>query len=184
LKRIFIVVLGRAHCGIYKSSYNISNISYLNSLSPLFFFAPLSPIPGVVSTGLYFSIYIYVYTVFALYSPSYTLSPPPPSSHWYQLPSREDLFYPPILWFCKWKKNFFCLFKIPTQGVCWDWFRHSHIAKSWSKTPEEVKKVPLKVFFFCCILLSRKESTTEYAKWKEPELLIMSLSYYFHQSWN
>jgi hypothetical protein len=33
--------------------------------------------PGIVSTGL-FSIFIHVYTVFATYSPFYTLSPPPP----------------------------------------------------------------------------------------------------------
>jgi hypothetical protein len=30
------------------------------------------------------SIYIHVYTVFAPYSPSFTLSPPPLPSHWYQ----------------------------------------------------------------------------------------------------
>jgi hypothetical protein len=30
------------HCGIYKSSYNISNISYLNSPSPPFSFIPSS----------------------------------------------------------------------------------------------------------------------------------------------
>jgi hypothetical protein len=58
----YFIGLGRGvHCGIYKGSYNTSNISYLNSLSPPFSF--LSP-----------------HTIFIPYSPSYTLSPPPPSS--------------------------------------------------------------------------------------------------------
>jgi hypothetical protein len=39
------------HCGIYKSSYNISKISSLNSP---FHYSPLSLIPGTVSTGLIF----------------------------------------------------------------------------------------------------------------------------------
>jgi hypothetical protein len=34
-------VLGGVHCGIYKGSYNVSNISYLNSLLPLLSFIPL-----------------------------------------------------------------------------------------------------------------------------------------------
>jgi hypothetical protein len=36
------------HCGIYKSSYNISNISHLNSPPPLFFFIS-SPLIDVFS---------------------------------------------------------------------------------------------------------------------------------------
>jgi hypothetical protein len=51
-----------------------------------------------------------VYTIFALYSPSFTLSPllPPPLVP--TLP-RQDLFYPPVLRFCKRKKKdiFVCL---------------------------------------------------------------------------
>jgi hypothetical protein len=46
----FIVVLG-LHYDIYKSSYNISNVSYLNSPPPSFSFIFLPPIPGIVSTG-------------------------------------------------------------------------------------------------------------------------------------
>jgi hypothetical protein len=44
------------------------------------------------------------YTVFALYSP-------PPPSHWYQPHPRQNLFCPPVLLFCKRKKNdiFVCL---------------------------------------------------------------------------
>jgi hypothetical protein len=52
-----------------------------------------------------------MYVVFAPYSPSYTTSFP--TSHWYQLPSQnsQDLFFPPVLHFCKRKKNdiFVCL---------------------------------------------------------------------------
>jgi hypothetical protein len=43
-----------------------------------------------------------VYKVLALYSPPYTLSPPPPH-HCYQPP--QDLFHPPVLRFCKEKIN-------------------------------------------------------------------------------
>jgi hypothetical protein len=55
----------------------------LNSPLTLFSFIPLPPIPGIVSTGIIFFIYIYLYTVFALYSPSHVLFPSPPPSHWY-----------------------------------------------------------------------------------------------------
>jgi hypothetical protein len=41
-EKSFVVVL-RVHCGIYKSSYNVLNISYLDSPPPLFSFSPLSP---------------------------------------------------------------------------------------------------------------------------------------------
>jgi hypothetical protein len=58
----------------------------LTSPLPPFSFITSSPIPGIVSTGIIFSVYIQVYIVFALYSLSYTFFPPPPPSHWYQLP--------------------------------------------------------------------------------------------------
>jgi hypothetical protein len=56
----FIVVLGVLY-GIYKSSYNISNISYLNSPPPSFYFILPSSIPGIVSTGLIFP-FTYMFT--------------------------------------------------------------------------------------------------------------------------
>jgi hypothetical protein len=40
-----------------------------------------------------------MYTIFAPYSPSYFLSPPPIPSHQYQALS-QDLFFPPVLQFC------------------------------------------------------------------------------------
>jgi hypothetical protein len=76
----FIIVLGGACCGIYKDSYNVSTISYLNS-----------PLPGLSSTDswnsfnrYHFCICMHVYTFFALYSLSYSFSWPPPLSHWCQ----------------------------------------------------------------------------------------------------
>jgi hypothetical protein len=39
-------------CGIYKGSYNVSNISYLNSLPPLISFILYPPVPGIVSAGI------------------------------------------------------------------------------------------------------------------------------------
>jgi hypothetical protein len=73
-----------AYCGIYKSSYNVSNKSYLNS--PLLPFSFISPFPHSWNSfnRYHFSIYIHVYTVFAPYSPFHTLSLPPPSSRWYR----------------------------------------------------------------------------------------------------
>jgi hypothetical protein len=66
-----------------QSSSNISDISHLPH--PPFTFISLSHIPGSFSR-YHFSIYIYVYTVFVLYSPSQTYSPPPLLSQWYQSP--------------------------------------------------------------------------------------------------
>jgi hypothetical protein len=102
----FIFVLG-VHCGIYRSSDNVSNMSYV--MHPLHH-SPLSPSSYFWNTfkSSHFSIYIYVYTVFAPYSPSYTLSPHLPLSHWYQSP-RQDMFCPPALRFCKTNDIFVCL---------------------------------------------------------------------------
>jgi hypothetical protein len=66
--QFFIVVLGG---GIYKSSYNVSNMSYLSLPPPLF--SCISPPPNSFSR-YHFSIYTHVYTVFAPCSPSFTLS--------------------------------------------------------------------------------------------------------------
>jgi hypothetical protein len=91
------------HCGIYKSSYSISNISYLNSSPPSFSFIPYLIISRSFK-GYHFSIYIHVYTLFAPYSPStpfpHLLSPPTSTNP----PTRQDLFFPLVLWFCKRKK--------------------------------------------------------------------------------
>jgi apolipoprotein N-acyltransferase len=70
----FLLCWVGVHCGIYKSSDNISNISYLNSHPPSFSF--ILPLPFYLPhfwnsfKRYHFSIYIHVYTVFAPYSPS------------------------------------------------------------------------------------------------------------------
>jgi hypothetical protein len=56
----------------------------------------------------HFCIYIHMDTVFAPYSLSHTLFPPPPWSHWYQFLS-QDLFCP-LFNFVKEKNDIFvCL---------------------------------------------------------------------------
>jgi hypothetical protein len=103
------------HCGIYKSSYNLSTISYLN-LSP----TPTLPHSWNSFNKYHFCIYIHVCTILALHSPSYPLSPPPSPSY-----NSQDLFCPPVIQFCRGQKKKrekkwqFCLFKIKvgTQEV-------------------------------------------------------------------
>jgi hypothetical protein len=56
------------HCSIYKGSYNVSNISYLNSPPALLSISFLSPNSWNSFNRYHFCIYVYVYTLFALYS--------------------------------------------------------------------------------------------------------------------
>jgi hypothetical protein len=63
------VVLGGDICGIYKSSYNVSSISYLNSHPQPLSYILSSPILGIILTDNIFAA-IHVYTVFAPYSHS------------------------------------------------------------------------------------------------------------------
>jgi hypothetical protein len=81
-------VLGGVHCSIYKCSYNVSNIPYLNSPHPLLSFIPLSPNSWNSFNKCHSCIYTHVNTLFALYSPYY-----PP-----------NLFQPPVLRFSR-RKN-------------------------------------------------------------------------------
>jgi hypothetical protein len=66
-----IVVLGRVHCSTYKGSYNVSDISYLKSPSPLLSFIPPSPDSWNNFSRCHFCVYIHVYTLFLPYSSSY-----------------------------------------------------------------------------------------------------------------
>jgi hypothetical protein len=74
----FIVVLGRVHCGIYEGFYNVSNISYLNSPSPLL------PIPGTISAGIIFAFTCTCTHFLHCIHSSTPPSLPPPPSHWCQ----------------------------------------------------------------------------------------------------
>jgi hypothetical protein len=112
------------HHGIYKGSYNISNISYLNSPPPPFSFISHPPNTHTHAhththththhswnsfNRYHFSIYIHVHTILP-YSPSYTLSPPPPHPTPTGIntlpPPKQDLFHPLVLQFCRRKKNY------------------------------------------------------------------------------
>jgi hypothetical protein len=69
---------------IYKSSYNISNISHLNSSPPPFSFI----LPHSWNSFNICSTYIHVYTVFGPYSPSIIFRTHTHNwSHWYQPPT-------------------------------------------------------------------------------------------------
>jgi hypothetical protein len=101
----FIIVVLGVHGDIYKSPYTISQ---LNSLPSLYSFIPLTPIPGIVSTGLIFPFHTWVHsfsTTFTILLP-FLISPPP----LYQSPG-QDLFY--LLVLCFWRKKkkniFVCL---------------------------------------------------------------------------
>jgi hypothetical protein len=91
----------------------------LNSAPLPLSFIPFAPHSWNSFNRYLFSIDIHVYTVFALYSSSYTLSLPLPHSHW-----NQPLQAGPVLLFCslilqkKERRNdsFACL-KIAAQGV-------------------------------------------------------------------
>jgi hypothetical protein len=69
-------------CDIYKCSQNTSNISYLNSLPPPFYFISLPPIPGTLSTVLIVPFtYMCTQYLYYIHTP-HTFYP----SHWYQPP--------------------------------------------------------------------------------------------------
>jgi hypothetical protein len=71
----FLLCWVGVHYGIYKSSYNTSNTSYLNSPPPPFSFILPSPQSRNSFNRYHFSIYRHVDSEFASYSPSHTLSP-------------------------------------------------------------------------------------------------------------
>jgi hypothetical protein len=53
---LIIVVLGGVHWSIYKGSYNVSNISFLNSPTLLLYFIFPLPISETISTGIIFAL--------------------------------------------------------------------------------------------------------------------------------
>jgi hypothetical protein len=118
------------HYGIYKSSYNITNISYFNSPPPPFsFICPCSHSWNSFNWS-HFSIYINVYTVFAPYSPLHTLSPPflPPTGANPQV-GRYPSCSPILL---KEKKCHFYLFKIAIPEVSvWLFQEYMHYNLNW-----------------------------------------------------
>jgi hypothetical protein len=69
------------HCGIYKCSYNVSNISYLNS--PLHCSPSPATIPGTVSPGI---IFAFIHMCIHYLHHIYPTIPFPNTSHWCQTP--------------------------------------------------------------------------------------------------
>jgi hypothetical protein len=121
----------QVHCGSYKVSYTVSNMSYLNPPPPLLPFIPCIPDSWNSFNRYHLCNYIHMYTVFAHYSLSYLLSlpPPPPTC----AKSGKDLFCSPVLQFCRREKMkrktwHFCYFeiKIATQGVSL-WYFHAYM---------------------------------------------------------
>jgi hypothetical protein len=102
LKKIFIVMWGYIVTSTkVLTTYHIDH-TWIHPLHSLF----LSSHSWNCFNRYHFSFYTHVYIVFAPYSPSHTLSLHPPSPPC----PRQDLFYHPVLWFCKRKKgHFVCL---------------------------------------------------------------------------
>jgi hypothetical protein len=117
------------HCGIYKSSYHISNISYLHSPPPSFSF--ILPFPHS-NRYHFFSFHTYVHSTCTINHPPMSfphLLPPLTNT----IPTRQDLFCLPVISFCKWKKLKFFLFKIVKQGVSsWHFHVHRYCSLNWS----------------------------------------------------
>jgi hypothetical protein len=81
-----------------------------------FFLSLPPPNPGTASTGIIFPFtYMCTQYLHHIHRPRalFYLLPPPTGTN----PPRQNLFCPPVLWFCKRKKWHLCLFKIATQGV-------------------------------------------------------------------
>jgi hypothetical protein len=74
LKRLLLLCWAGVHCGICTGSYNVSDISHLNSPPPLLSFITPPPHSWNSFNRYHFCICIHAYTVFAQYSLSYPLS--------------------------------------------------------------------------------------------------------------
>jgi hypothetical protein len=100
-----IVVLGQLHCGIYRSSYNISDISYLNESPPYFLFVPTHPMHGTVSTDIIFPC-VYMCTQHFIFLHLFPTSSPLPlvgcvHFPWYNIRKEKR----------RWKKCYFCCWR-------------------------------------------------------------------------
>jgi hypothetical protein len=74
-----IIVVSGVHWHIYKVSYNVSNISYLNSPPPLLSFISPPLIPETVSTDVVFAFtYMYTHYLHHVHPPTLFPAPSPP----------------------------------------------------------------------------------------------------------
>jgi hypothetical protein len=113
----FIVMMDGVHCGICKGSYNISNISYSNSLLLPSSFISASPYLRNSFSRYPFSVYISVHSI----CNKFTLLHPFPTSFLFPLIStslgRTFFSLPPFSNFATEKKKMTFLLKIATQGI-------------------------------------------------------------------
>jgi hypothetical protein len=84
------------HCGIYKGSYNVSNISYLNSPPP---WLPCIPSPPFMEQFQQIS-FLHLRACVHIFFPITSSLPVVPT-----LPLGQELFHPPVLWFCRREKR-------------------------------------------------------------------------------
>jgi hypothetical protein len=103
------------HCDIYKSSYNI--LKYIILEFTPYIVLP-SPILEQFQQVSFFHLYTCVHSICTVFTPPWPFPTSFPVHSHQQLSPRRDLFYPPVVWFCKRRKKwYFCFFKIATQGV-------------------------------------------------------------------
>jgi hypothetical protein len=117
----FLLFWEKEHCGSYKSSYSISHMSYLHSLTPSFSFIP--PFLEWFQQVTFFLIHTCVQRICTIF----TLPCPfPTSSPLLLVPTHSGTVYSALLlsYFVNEKKWPFCLFKIHIQGLS---LLHLHI---------------------------------------------------------
>jgi hypothetical protein len=102
----FIVVLGGGTLWHLQRFLQYINCIILEFIPPPLFFIPPPPDSWNSYNRYHYCIFMYVHTFFALYSPSYPLSPPTisPLPLVPTFPPGQDLFHPPVLWFCRREK--------------------------------------------------------------------------------
>jgi hypothetical protein len=125
----YIYIYIYTYCGIYKSSYNLSNISYLNSPPPSFSFILPSPHSGS-SLNRYHFPFTYMCTQYLHYihSPAPFLHILPSSTG--TNPCRGPV--PDSYDFCKRKMKYFCLFMVAIQGVSlWNFYVYMYCNPNW-----------------------------------------------------
>jgi hypothetical protein len=74
---IFLLCWVGVHCSIYKGSYNVSNISFLNLPLPLLSFIPSPLIPGSFYSYIFTFIYMCIHYLHGIHLPILSLSSPP-----------------------------------------------------------------------------------------------------------
>jgi hypothetical protein len=121
----------REHCGIYKSSYNISNIKYLNSPPPsLFFITPFPHSCNSFNRSHFFHLHTCVHNIWTIFTLPYSFL----TSYLLplvQLPQARPFSPCCSLIFLREKKWHFCLFSTSKQRVSL-WHFHMYMYYNWN----------------------------------------------------